>query len=70
MKKALWQNLDCLETVLRRSQVAVVSFLSKVELVGDPVPNSEQHWRLTEDELLVSSRKPFPYLSLHVQIHK
>lgn len=49
--------------------MVVVSFVLNVELVGDSVTNSEQHRRLTEDKLLVSWRKCFPYLSLHVEIH-
>lgn len=49
--------------------MAVVSFFLNAELVGDSVTNSEQHGKLTENKLLVSWRKPFPYLSLHVQIH-
>lgn len=51
-------NLDCRETVLRRSQVSVVSFVSNVELVGDPVPNYEQHWRLKENKCLYPGEKP------------
>lgn len=71
MKKALLQNIDCLETVLRKSQEAVATFLSNVEHVGDPVPNPQQHWRLKEKKLPVSWRKPFLYLSfLNVETHK